>query len=168
MVDNSINSTFQITSGITPDVIGLPKTLEQHIRDILLSDQELATMFEGYGRDLASAIFPRALNPLDPEDQLGINTPTPFIVMRFGGESGQMVYVTPFTFWLYDSTEERYWRLDDLATYLRKKFEGLQIPASRPGHTQWQGIRYEYKSAQQNDLDWDKNLVFIRFSTYGI
>ena len=128
MPDTTIQSNVEITSSVTLDVIGLPKTLEQHVMGALQSDQELAQMFANWNRDFASALFPRALDANDPKDVLGIETPTPFIVARFGGKAGQLVYITQFSFWLYDSTNERYWRLDELATYLRNKFEGMKVP----------------------------------------
>lgn len=144
------------------------KTLEEHVRDAILTDQALIDYFAGLGRDLPSAVFPRALEADNAADVLGIDTEPPFFVVRYGGESGQYVYVGPFTIWIYDAPEERYWRIEELVVMLRRLFNNRKFAPSVAGYTQYQKVRYEYRSQQSTDDDWQKNYEFARFSTWGI
>ncbi len=134
-------------------------TLEEVVRTKFLANSTLlALLAEG-----ADSFFPRA--GASPDG----STPAPFVVAKYGSESGRIVQTASFSFYIYDIHQKRYWRIEEIAQEIRNTFHGKRLGETANGYTHWPvDVYVEFKSGQLTDGGWDKNLKIIRLSAAGI
>jgi hypothetical protein len=127
---------------------------------------ELTTALSAYltsiGRDPSSAFFPTAAG--SPSG----GTPTPFLVTRYGPITGDAGFMHgSFSTYIYDNTEQRYWRIEDMVNILRKYFNRFMLGPTIPGSVRWLRTYHQVTSGHQTDDAWNLNLMLIRFDVYG-
>lgn len=146
----------------------LPTTLEEVVDAVILNDPALVDYFTSQGRVLEDALFPRALDESDPEDTLGPNTPTPFLIVETGGRAGQLAIYSDVTIRVYDDPDQRYWRIEDIINRLQRALDHVQLPRTEDGYVSWQRTDNSYVSPRQTDPDWNMNMMYVRFNVFGL
>lgn len=113
--------------------------------------------------DMAS-IFPQVA--VSPDG----STETPFIIVRYGAETGREVIGTSIQVYAYDKHGRRYYRLLQIMKEVRRLFHGYRPPPTLPGYTRWDVdvLRSEYRSGKLVDGGWDKDMMFRRISAAGL
>jgi hypothetical protein len=94
--------------------------------------------------------------------------PCPFMVMKVGGEAGNINKFSSFALYAYDTSRRKYWRLEEIMHELKKQLEGHPMPPMRPGYGRWEKLRWEFKSTHLTDGGWEKNMMFCRLSLMGL
>lgn len=133
-------------------------TLEQIIKNKVLGDANIMSKLAAG----ADSYFPRA--GVEP----GSETPTPFLVTVLGSRRGTFPVFTSWTFFIYDSPEERYWRVEGIVRALYEHFNELRFPPTAPGYEYYLQVSYDGVSEQTVDTDWNLNLMTMNFSSDGI
>jgi len=134
-------------------------SIENLVRDEIAGLTLLTNYLNGLQppRDPATVLYPRA------DEDPGAATPTPFIVARYGPRVGRITLLGTFELFVYDDPAQRYWRIEDIISYLNHHFDYLRFGVTTGGGPQFFRAFHQLDSARSVDDGWGKNYMSARY-----